>query len=117
MPTSTACTCASRPVSAQRVSHRRRVEPLACAAVAVRLRQGVPSRRKRRKVASTRTVSAGGGPRAPSRGGSQNSITVAIRRKILLSKAISYVRDARHRDRHHGPLRHTAIKGRCENRL
>src|SRR5687768_6268002 len=29
MPTSTACTWASTPVSAQRVSHRRRVEPLA----------------------------------------------------------------------------------------
>src|SRR5215203_5898138 len=116
MPTSRACPWASTPVSAQRVSHRRRVEPLACAAVAVRLRQGVPSRRKRRKVASTRTGSAGGWPRLPSRGGSQNSITVAIRRKILTSKAISSVWHARHRYRHHGPFRHTAINGSCENR-
>src|SRR5689334_10149176 len=117
MPTSRACTWASTPVSAQRVSHRRRVEPLACAAVAVRLRQGVPSRRKRRKVRSTRTVSVGGWPRPPSRGGSQTSMTVASRRKILTSKAISYVWCARHRDRHHGPLCHAAIKGSCENRL
>src|SRR5215212_7410056 len=117
MPTSTACTWASTPVSAQRVSHRRRVEPLAWSPVAVRLRQGVPSRRKRRKVLSTQTVSADGWPRAPSWGGSQNSITVAIRRKIRTSKALSYVWPARHRDRHHGPLRHTAILGSCENRL
>ena len=37
-----------------------RLMPLACAAVAVRLRYGVPSRRNRRNVLSTRTVSAGG---------------------------------------------------------
>jgi len=91
MPTSRACTWASTPVSAQRVSHRRRVEPLAGSRVALRLRQGVPSRRNRRNVASTRTVSVGGWPGPCSRGGSQTSITVAIRRKILTSKAISYV--------------------------
>src|SRR5215218_4655178 len=117
MPTSRACTWASTPVSAQRVNHRRRVEPLACAAVAVRLHQGVPSRRKRRKVLSTRTVSAGGWPRAPSGGGSQTSMTVAIRRKILLSKAVLHVWPARHRDRQHGLLRHIAISGSCGNRL
>src|SRR4051812_12260859 len=102
MPPSGACPWPSPPVSAQRVSHRRRGEPLAWSRVALRLRQGVPSRRKRRKVASTRTVSVGGWPGPCSRGGSQTSITVAIRRKILTSKAISYVWRTRHRDRHHG---------------
>src|SRR4051812_35262346 len=59
-PTNTALACGGGPIRAQRVSHRRRVAPLPCAAVAVRLRQGMPSRRNRRNVASTRTVSAGG---------------------------------------------------------
>src|SRR6185312_4500714 len=85
--------------------------------VAVRLRQGVPSRRKRRNVASTRIVSAGGWPRAPCWGGSQNSITVAIRRKILTSKALSHVWPARHGHPHQGSLRQTATNGGCENRL
>src|SRR4029453_2394580 len=117
MPTSTAWTCASRPIRAQRVSHRRRVEPLACAAVAVRLRQGVPSRRKRRNVASTRIVSAGGWPRAPCWGGSQNSITVAIRRKILTSKAVSHVWHPKHGHGLQTPLYHATTRGNCENRL
>src|SRR4051812_21433650 len=117
MPTSTAWTCASRPIWAQRVSHRRGAEPPAGAAAAVRLRQGVPPRRNRRNVASTRIVSAGGWPRAPSRGGSQNSITVAIRRKILTSKAALHVWPARHGHPHQGPLRQTTINGGCENRL
>src|SRR4051794_21852607 len=52
-----------------------------------RLRQGVPSRRRRRKAANTRIVSAGGWPQAPSRGGAQESITGAIRRKIRMSQA------------------------------
>src|SRR3954468_5530836 len=37
---------------------------------------------------NTRIVSAGGWPQAPSRGGAQESITVAIRRKIRMSKAV-----------------------------
>src|SRR3569832_816996 len=60
MLTSRACTLPSTAVSAQRARQRRRVEPLACSSVAVRLRQGVPSRRKRRKVATSRMVSVGG---------------------------------------------------------
>src|ERR1700761_1332065 len=60
MPTSMAWTRASKPVSAQPARQRRRVAPLAWAAVAVRLRHGVPSRRNRRRVASTRTVAVGG---------------------------------------------------------
>jgi hypothetical protein len=64
MPTSMAWTCASKPVSAQRLRLRRRVAPLACSVVAIRLRHGVPSRRNRRKAASTRMVAVGGGDRA-----------------------------------------------------
>ena len=60
MPTRRACTRANKPVSAQHAKQRRRVEPLASAAVALRLRYGVPSRRNRRKVASTRIVAVGG---------------------------------------------------------
>ena len=44
---------------AQRSRQRRKVDPLALVAVAVRLRQGVPSRRNCRRVATTRTVAVG----------------------------------------------------------
>jgi len=64
-------------------------QPLALPALARRLRHGVPSRRNWRRVASTRTVSARGCPGARSRGSSQHPITVAIRFKILMSKAVS----------------------------
>ena len=53
--------------------------------VARRLRHGVPSRRNRRKVASTRTVAAGGCPGPASRCPSQHPTTVAIRSNILKS--------------------------------
>src|SRR3954451_8371219 len=73
-----------------------------------RLRQGVPSRRRRRKAANTRIVSAGGWPQAPSRGGAQESITVAIRRKIRMSKAVfpslarqTWVSASQHHDARH----------------
>ncbi len=82
MATSMAWTRCSRLISAQSASRRRRVEPLASAGVARRLRHGVPSRTNRRKLASTRTVSAGGCPGPGSLGPSQRSITVAIRSKI-----------------------------------
>src|SRR3954464_3760659 len=83
--TSRACTRWSRLTAAQPASRRRRVEPLAWAGVAFRPRHGVPSRRNRRRVASTRTVSAGGCPGPGSPGPSHRSITVAIRSKILTS--------------------------------
>src|SRR4051794_19969980 len=86
--TSRACTRCSRLTSAQSARRRRRVEPLAWAGLAARLRQGVPSRRNRRRVASTRTVSAGGCPGPGSRVPSRRSITVAIRSKILRSNAV-----------------------------
>src|ERR1700741_4594413 len=85
MPTSMAWTRASRPVSAQRARQRRRVGPLAWAAVAVRLRHGVPSRRNRRSVATTRIVSVGGWPGPRPGGRSQASITVAMRCRSLKS--------------------------------
>ena len=47
-------------LSTQRAKLRHRVAPLAWSAVAVRLRHGVPSRRNRRKAASTRMVAVGG---------------------------------------------------------
>jgi hypothetical protein len=47
-----------------------------------------PSRRNRRKLASTRTVSAGGCSGLGSLGSWQRSVTVAIRSKILMSNAI-----------------------------
>src|SRR3954467_1870923 len=83
-----AWTRCSRLISAQSASRRRRVEPLAWAEVARKLRHGVPSRRNRRRVASTRTVSAGGCPGPGSPGTSQRSITVAIRSKILRSTPV-----------------------------
>src|SRR4051812_22917173 len=83
--TSRACTRWSRLTAAQPASRRRRVEPLAWAGVAVRPRHGVPSRRNRRRAASTRTVSAGGCPGPGSPGPSHRSTTVAIRSKILTS--------------------------------
>ena len=67
-----------------------RVEPLAWVGVAFRLRQGVLSRRNRRRVASTRTVSAGGCPGPGSPGPWQRSITVAIRSKILGSNSVPF---------------------------
>jgi hypothetical protein len=66
---------ASKPVSAQRAKQRRRVEPLAWSSVATRLRQGVPSHRKRRKV----------GPLAGLR--ATASVTVATRYRSLKSNA------------------------------
>jgi hypothetical protein len=86
--TSVACTRASTPSRAQASKQRRSVEPLTLSRVARKLRHGVPSRRNWRKVASTRTVTAGGCPGPGSRGCSQHSITVAIRSKILLSNAV-----------------------------
>src|SRR4051812_20337339 len=86
--TSRACTRCSRLTSAQSARRRRRVEPLAWAEVARRLRHGVPSRRNRRKVASTRTVATGGCPGPGSRVPARRSITVAIRSKILRSNAV-----------------------------
>src|SRR5947209_16668690 len=83
-----AWTRCSRLTSAQSASRRRRVEPLARAEGARRLRHGGPSRRNRRRVASTRTVSAGGCPGPGSPGTSQRSITVAIRSKVLRSTSV-----------------------------
>src|SRR3954451_3327175 len=83
--TSRACTRWSRLTAAQPASRRRRVDPLAWAGVAFRPRHGVPSRRNRRRAASTRTVSAGGCPGPGSPGPSHRSTTVAIRSKILTS--------------------------------
>jgi len=83
MPTSMECTCRSTPVRAQSAKRRRKVDPLAWASVARRLRHGVPSRRNRRKVASTRTVSVGGWPGPSSRVGSHHSIPRAISSKTL----------------------------------
>ncbi len=60
MLTSTASTCGSRPIRAQRSKQRRKVDPLALVAVAIRLRQRVPSRRNCRRVAATRTVAVRG---------------------------------------------------------
>ena len=76
-------TCRSTPVCAQSASRRSKVEPLALVSVARRLRYGVPSRKNRRRVASTRTVSAGGWPGPSSRVGSHRSITRAISSKML----------------------------------
>jgi len=56
MPTSTAWTCANRPMRAHCSRCRRKVEPLALLPVSIRLHHGVPSRRNCRKVASIRTV-------------------------------------------------------------
>ena len=83
MATSRAWTRPSTPVLAQCSKCRRSVEPLASAAVACKLRHGVPSRTKRRKQASTRTTAARGYPGPCLLGPSQHSITVAIRSKIL----------------------------------
>jgi len=83
MPTSMECTCRSTPVCVQSAKRRRKVDPLALASVARRLRHGVPSRRNRRNVASTRTVSVGGWPGPSSRVGSHHSITRAISSKML----------------------------------
>ena len=80
----------SRLTCAQSASRRRRVEPLAWAGVARRLRHGVPSRRNRRRVPSTRTVSAGGCPGPGSLEPSQRSITVAIRSNILTSNPVPF---------------------------
>ncbi len=85
MATNIACTLCSKLVCAQRSKVRRSVEPLAWPALARKLRHGVPSRRNRRKVASTRTVCARGWPGTGSGGGSQQSTTVAIRSKIRVS--------------------------------
>ena len=60
MATRRACTPVSRPLRAQASRRRRSVEPLASPTLAVRLRHGVPSRRNRRSVASTRPVDARG---------------------------------------------------------
>src|ERR1700759_2427237 len=78
-------TLPSTAVWAQRAKQRRRVAPLAWAAVAVRLRHGVPSRRNRRSVATTRIVSVGGWPGPRPGGRSQASITVAMRCRSLKS--------------------------------
>src|SRR4051794_34369306 len=88
MATSRACTRWSRLTSAHSARRRRRVEPLAWSAVARRPRHGVPSRRNRRRVASTRTVAAGGCPGPGSPGPSQRSITVPTRSKILRSTSV-----------------------------
>src|SRR3954452_9028740 len=118
MLTSSTCTFASTAVSAQRARQRRRVEPLACSSVAVRLRQGVPSRRKRRSVVTTRIVSVGGWPGPRSAGRSQASITVAMRCRSLKSNAVVPV--CWHR--YGKPQRGTADQGKstlgsCENHL
>src|SRR3954451_5339318 len=60
--TSSACTLASTAFSAQKARNRRKVEPLACSRVARRLRHGRPSRRNRRRVATTRTIALRGWP-------------------------------------------------------
>ena len=73
-------------------------EPLAFSAVARRLRQGVPSRRATRRVASTRTVDAGGWPRSRERPPSQHSIAVAISPRILLSTSPSAPKQHRWED-------------------
>ncbi len=91
MPTSTEWARANRPVLDQRAKQRRRVEPLASTSVALRLRHGVPSRRNRRSVASTRTVSQRGCPRPPPRHGPQRSTTAATRCKILSRNAVFLV--------------------------
>ena len=72
----------------ERARQRRRVAPLACSSVAVRLRQGVPSRRKRRSVVTTRIVSVGGWPGPRSGGRSQASMTVAMRCRSLKSNTV-----------------------------
>ena len=64
----------------------------------------MPSRTNRRRVASTRTVSAGGCPGPGSLGPSQCSITVAIRSKILRSNSVPFLwPKARGGDRDVGP--------------
>src|SRR4051812_14145654 len=88
----TAWTRCSRLTAAQSASRRRRVEPLAWAEVARRLRHGVPSRGNRRRVASTRTVSAGGCPGPGSPRPSHRSTTVAIRSKVLTSNPVPFPR-------------------------
>ena len=72
-----------------RLEQRRRAEPQVCSSVAAKPRQGVPSRKNRRKIASARTVAVSGLPRAGLRGGAQRSTTAAIRRNILPSNAVS----------------------------
>ena len=81
MATSMACTLGKVPVCAQRAKARRKVEPLAWASSARRLRHGVPSRRNRRRVASTRTTSDRGCSGPSPCGSSQHAITVAIMSK------------------------------------
>jgi len=61
--------------------------------VACRPRYGVPSRRNRRNVASTRTVSVGGWPGPSSRVGSHHSITCAISSKMPSFNAALLVRE------------------------
>jgi hypothetical protein len=90
----------SRPVRAQRSRARRSVEPLAMSAVAFRLRHGVPSRRNRRRVATTRIVAAGGWPGPRSGCLSQHSITVATISKNLVSNAVSVSANSRHGYQH-----------------
>lgn len=93
MPTSMECMCRSAPVRAQSASCRRRVEPLALVSVARRPRHGVSSHRNRRRVASTRTVSAGEWPGPSARGGSHRSITRATSSKMLRFSAALLVRE------------------------
>src|SRR3954464_8182734 len=88
MLTSRVCTRGNTLLSAQRVNQRRSVEPLTWLSVAVRLRQGVPSRRNRRRQPSTRTVSANGCPTLFPHGSSQAPITVATISRILPSKSL-----------------------------
>ncbi len=61
--------------------------------VARRPRHGVPSRRNRRRVASTHTVSVGGWPGPSSRVGSHHSITCAISSKMPSFNAALLVRE------------------------
>jgi hypothetical protein len=90
MRTSRACTRPSRPVRDQRTRQRRGIEPLALSVVARKLRQGVPSRRNPRRVASTRTKDVGRWPRRPEWRSSQHSIAVAISPRIPLSTPLPY---------------------------
>ena len=106
MATSMAWTRCNRLISAQSASRRRRVEPLAWAGVARRPRHGVPSRKNRLRLASTRTVAAGGCPGPGSLGPWQCSITVAIRSKILRSNSVPFLGPkTRGRDRQGSPGR------------
>src|SRR3954469_6472840 len=89
--TSSACTLARTAFSAQKARNRRRVEPLTCSIVARRLRHGRPSRRNRRRVAITRTSALRGWPGPRFGGGSQATISSAIRSRSLKSNMFSHI--------------------------